>query len=116
MSSISTITTLITTPNTIDELSIYSKSKPSTLIVIDFNAIWCGPCKAIRPFVNYLHENYPNVEFHDIDIQDDTRETIVSNFKITKVPTFVFYKNGQLCDSLIGTNKDKLEELVNEYL
>ena len=37
MSSISTITTLITTPNTIDELSIYSKSKPSTLIVIDFS-------------------------------------------------------------------------------
>ena len=37
----------------------YSKSKSSTLLVIDFKAVWCGPCKAIKPFVTYLHESYP---------------------------------------------------------
>ena len=94
----------------------YSKLKSSTLIVIDFKATWCGPCKAIKPFITYLHENYPNVEFLEIDIEDDTRNTIVSTFKIKKVPTFVFYKDGELCNSLIGTDKAKLEELVNEYL
>ena len=103
-------------PLTTNELTNYSKSKPSTLIVIDFNATWCGPCKAIKPFIDYLQENYPKVEFHEIDIDDDERTDIISNLKISKVPTFVYYKNGELCNSLIGTNKEKLEELVNEYL
>jgi len=113
MSTIENENPLLTT---LDELMNYSKSKSSTLLVIDFKAVWCGPCKAIKPFVTYLHESYPKVEFMEIDIEDESRETIVSKFNITKVPTFVFYKNGVVCDTMIGTNKDKLEELVNEYL
>ena len=99
-----------------DDLISYSKSKSSTLIVIDFKATWCGPCKAIKPFIEYLHESYPNVEFMEIDIEDEDRNTIVSNFNIKKVPTFVFYKNGEVCNTLVGTNKDNLEGFVNEYL
>ena len=54
-------------------------------VLVKFEATWCGPCKAIKPFITYLHENYPNVEFLEIDIEDDTRNTIVSN-------SFIFYK------------------------
>ena len=103
-------------PLTSYDLMTYSKSKSSTLIVIDFKASWCIPCKTIKPFIAYLHESYPNVEFIEIDIEDESRDTIVSNFNIKKVPTFVFYKNGELCNSLIGTNKDNIEALINEYL
>lgn len=103
-------------PDTIDELSIYSKNNPDKLIVIDFKATWCGPCKAIKPFINYLNENYPNVDFYEIDIQDDDKSTITSNFNISKVPTFIYYKNGELCNSLIGTDKGKIEDLINEYI
>ena len=99
-----------------DDLLSYSKSKSSTLIVIDFKATWCGPCKVIKPFIEYLHESYPNVEFMEIDIEDEDKNTIVSNFNIKKVPTFVFYKNGEVRNTLVGTNKDTLEEFVNEYL
>ena len=106
----------MTSPLTIDDLLSYSRSKSSTLIVIDFKATWCVPCKAIKPFINYLHENYPNVEFIEIDIEDESRDTIVSNFNIKKVPTFIFYKNGEVCNTIVGTNKDNLEEFVNEYL
>jgi thioredoxin 1 len=106
----------MTPPLTKDDLASYSKSKSSTLIVIDFKATWCGPCKAIKPFIEYLHESYPNVEFMEIDIEDEDRNTIVSNFDIKKVPTFIFYKNGEVCNTLVGTNKDNLEGFVNEYL
>lgn len=103
-------------PLTITELYEYSTNNPSTLIVIDFKAVWCKPCKEIKPFFTYLNENYPNVKFYEIDIEDDTRNTIVTNFNVIKLPTFIFYKNGIICSSLIGTNKEKLEETINEYL
>lgn len=102
--------------DTMDNLELYSKSKPDTLIVIDFKATWCGPCKAIKPFIDYLKENYPKVEFQEIDIEDSDKETIVTNFDIAKVPTFIYYKNGTYCNTIIGTNKEKIEEYVNEYL
>ena len=101
---------------TIDNLNIYSTSNPLKLLVIDFKASWCTPCKAIKPFIDYLKENYPNVEFYEIDIEDDITETIVNNFDIVKLPTFIYYKNGKVCETLIGTNKSKIEELVNEFL
>jgi len=107
---------IINIPLTINELEFYSKSNPNTLIVLYFKAIWCGPCKEIKPFILYLNENYPNVKFYEIDIQDESRETIVNNFNIMKVPTFVFYKNSLICNTMIGTNKEKLEEFINEYL
>ena len=104
------------TPTTIEELTTYSKHNSSRLIVIDFKASWCGPCKIIKPYIEYLKDNYKNVEFYEIDIEDTDTETITNTFEIKKVPTFVYYKNGEVCKSLIGINKGNIEELVNEYL
>lgn len=99
-----------------EELINYSKSKPSTLIVIDFSASWCIPCREIKPFIQYLQDGYPNVEFKYIDIEDETTDSITTSFKISKVPTFVYFKNGETHTHIIGTNKSKIEELINEYL
>jgi len=103
-------------PSSINNFSNYSKSNPNKLIVLDFKASWCGPCKAISPFMTYLKEQYENVEFYEIDIEDDETETITSTFDIKKVPTFIYYKNGNICNRMIGTDKGKIEELINEYL
>jgi len=103
-------------PSTIDEFTTYSTNNSSTLIVIVFKATWCGPCKTIKPYIEYLKDNYKNVEFHEIDIEDEDVETITNTFNIKKVPTFLYYKNGNICSSLIGTNKGIIEELVNEHL
>ncbi len=105
-----------TTPTTLQELEQYTSSNNNKLIVFDFKATWCGPCKDIKPFVDYLIENYPNVEFHEVDIEDETREDIINAFEIKKVPTFLYYKNGKVCNRLIGTNKEKIEELINDNL
>ena len=103
-------------PKNSEELKTYSKNNSSRLIVIDFKAAWCGPCKTIKPFIDYLRDNYKNVDFIEIDIEDEDTETITTMFEIKKVPTFVYYKNDELCNSFIGINKGNIEELVNEYL
>lgn len=104
------------TPYTPNDLLNYSKTKPLTLIVIDFNATWCAPCNQIKPFIGYLQENYPNVEFYEVDIEDDERTELITKFNIKKVPTFLYYKDGAICNTHIGINKEQLEEYVNEYI
>jgi len=94
----------------------YSKSNPTKLMVLDFTASWCGPCKSLKPFITYLKEQYENVEFYEIDIEDDNTETITNTFDIKKVPTFIYYKNGEVCNRMIGTDKNKIEEFINENL
>ena len=101
---------------TYDELVKYSQSNPAKLIVIDFKATWCGPCKAIKPFFNYLKDNYPNVEFHEFDIEDESTMSITENFEIAKVPTFIYFKNGNVCHSTIGTNKENIENAINDNI
>ncbi len=62
------------------------------LIVIDFSAKWCGPCKRIAPQFNTLASTMNDVVFCKVDI--DSAKDLASNFKIKTVPTFVFIKNG----------------------
>jgi len=78
--------------STYDELENYSKKNSSTLIILNFKASWCSPCKAIKSFVSYLKEQYTNVNFYEVDIEDtDTdTDTIITYFNIKKVPTFIY--------------------------
>ena len=94
----------------------YSTSNPGKLIVLDFKSTWCGPCKALKPFLEYLQAEYPNVVFQEIDIEDEDVSGITEKFEIAKVPTLIYMKNGIICHSLIGTNKENIENAVNEYL
>jgi len=102
--------------STYDELITYSTINQNTLIVLDFKATWCGPCKALKPFIEYLQKEYPNVIFQEIDIEDEDHTSITEKFEIAKVPTLIYMKNGAVCHSLIGTNKENIENAVNEYL
>ena len=102
--------------STYDELLNYSVNNSNKLIILKFEAKWCGPCKAIKPFITYLQNEYPNIEFYEFDIEDDNKTTITEKFEIVKVPTFIYYKNGTIHDTVIGTNKEKIEDKINDYL
>ncbi|KAI4808645.1 thioredoxin-like [Pseudochaenichthys georgianus] len=84
------------------------KKAGDKLVVVDFTATWCGPCKMIGPeFHNQstLPEN-ANVVFLQVDV-DDADE--VSSFcKIGCMPTFHYYKNGSKVDEFSGANKDSM--------
>ena len=102
--------------STYDELVSYSQKNSNKLIVMDFKAHWCGPCKAIKSFFDYLKENYPNVDFLELDIEDEDTMSITENFEIAKVPTFIYFKNGSICQSIIGTNKENIETAINDNI
>ncbi|KAJ8099805.1 PITH domain-containing protein [Lipomyces tetrasporus] len=80
------------------------------LAVIDFNAVWCGPCKTIAPHFEKFPEKYPNVIFASVDI--DKNKEIAGQFKITAVPTFLFLAKGREVARVRGANLPELESTL----
>lgn len=84
------------------------------LVVIDFTATWCGPCKMMAPVFQELSETYgDNVVFLKVDV-DENPET-AAQYNVSAMPTFVFIKGGQVVERLMGANPSRLQELLQEY-
>ncbi|KAL2810789.1 thioredoxin [Aspergillus granulosus] len=75
-------------------------------IVLDCFAEWCGPCKAIAPQVAKFAEQYPNVEFYQIDV--DELSDVAAEIGVRAMPTFIFFKDGQKVNEVVGANPPAL--------
>ena len=86
------------------------------LLVIDFWAEWCGPCRAIAPIVEELAEEYAesvNIGKCDVDSCDD----ITANYRVRNIPTLVFIKGGEVVDKHVGAiNKADLKAKIDALL
>ncbi len=83
-----------------------------TLTVIDFSATWCMPCRMLKPILERVTEQFDNVDFYEIDI--DENEEIAKRYRIFSVPTLVCFKSGKKIDSLVGLNSyDDIVEFIN---
>lgn len=84
-----------------------------TLAVVDFFATWCGPCKMLAPIIEELSQELPDVKFYKIDV-DKLRELAVE-YSIRGVPTLIFFKNGEIKETVVGTrNKDELAAIAEK--
>lgn len=88
-------------------------SSTNRLIVIDFGASWCGPCKNIAPQYHQLAEEMQNVVFCKVDIDDF--EELAQKFQVKSVPTFVFIKDTQLLETIQGANYNLLVQKCNTH-
>ncbi|KAI3376332.1 hypothetical protein L3Q82_016814, partial [Scortum barcoo] len=96
-----------------DEFLSILKENKDKLVVVDFTASWCGPCKMIGPEFDRLSKlpEYANVVFLKVDVDDGS--DVSEHCKINCMPTFQFYKNGEKVDEFSGANKDTLVEKIN---
>ncbi|XP_010127681.1 PREDICTED: thioredoxin domain-containing protein 2, partial [Chlamydotis macqueenii] len=90
------------------------KSASEKLVVVDFSATWCGPCKMIKPFFHSLSEKYGDVVFIEIDVDD--AQDVAAHCDVKCMPTFQFYKNGKKVQEFSGANKEKLEETIKSLV
>ncbi|XP_022227513.2 thioredoxin-T [Drosophila obscura] len=85
------------------------------LIVIDFYANWCGPCKIISPKLEELAQQYADRAVV-LKVNVDENEEITIQYNVTSMPTFVFIKNGAVVDVFVGCNSEKLAKSMEKYV
>ncbi|KAB0352993.1 hypothetical protein FD754_017850 [Muntiacus muntjak] len=77
------------------------------LVVVDFSATWCGPCKMIKPFFHSLSEKYSNVVFLEVDVDDCQIGLVPSSVFPWCVPPFFFLPSTCIMSFHPGSNHEK---------
>lgn len=84
------------------------------LVVVDFYATWCGPCKMIEPFLKQQSEIYKDeVVFLKVDV--DENEEIASQYEISCMPTFLFIKKREKVDEISGANQEMIKQMLETH-
>lgn len=81
-----------------------------SLVVIDWTATWCGPCKTMAPVFAQLSDEHPDVVFLKVDV--DELPASASEANVKAMPTFHFLRHNKLVAELAGAYPDKLVEMV----
>ncbi len=86
-------------------------SKKESIVIVDFWAEWCGPCRMLAPELEKLCEKHPEITVGKVNV--DEQPELSRDFRIMSIPTIIIYKNGVEEKQLIGyKNVDELEQLV----
>ena len=86
--------------------------KSKNPVVIDFWAEWCGPCRMFSPIIDEVSENYKNVNFAKLNV--DENEAIAKQYNIMSIPTTIMFKNGKVHAMMIGAiPKDALKKWID---
>ena len=84
-----------------------------SLVVIDFYADWCGPCRLLAPTLTELEKEYPEVKFCKVNVDD--APSLARMFNIQSIPFVALVKNNTFLDMSVGlVPKDKLARLIED--
>lgn len=84
-------------------------------VLIDFHAVWCGPCKAMMPALEYMAREYDG-EVKIVKVDVDAEAGIAADYEVKGVPTLILVKDGQARERVVGTTtRGKLAELFERY-
>ncbi|KAL2899751.1 Thioredoxin H-type [Bienertia sinuspersici] len=100
---------LITTVAAWEEKLLQAKQQDK-IVIANFSAAWCGPCKMIASYYSELSRKYTSLMFLTIDV--DELPDLSTSFDIKATPSFFFLKNGKEIDKLVGSNKAELQKKI----
>ncbi|HLT56204.1 MAG TPA: thioredoxin [Bacillota bacterium] len=94
----------------------FSQETGKGLVLADFWATWCGPCRMIAPVLEEIDaEMGDKVKIVKLDV-DENQET-AAEYGVMSIPTLILFKDGEIVDKVIGYRpKEALTEMINKHL
>ncbi len=86
------------------------------LVLVDFLASWCNPCKALSPTIDQLSIDYlGKVSIGKLDVDECPKAS--KELEIRSIPTIVLYKDGKVIERLVGSvNKQKISDMIDKHI
>jgi thioredoxin 1 len=90
--------------------------KANELVMVDFWAVWCGPCQMVAPIIDELAQEYAG-KLKVRKLNTDESPEIAGRYQVMSIPTILFFRNGQPVEKLVGARpKRQFKELIDSLL
>ena len=90
------------------QAEITKSDKP---VLVDFWAVWCGPCQMMAPILHELEAEMPDVQIGKVNV--DEQMDLAHQFRVVSIPTLIIFKNGQEVQRMVGvTSKEELKDAL----
>lgn len=87
------------------------------IVIIEFGAVWCGPCKMLKPVLDKISADYSAKGVKIITIDVDDSKALSNELMVNEIPLLLFYKDGKLMEQMIGFNPENIiKEVIGKYL
>ena len=90
--------------------------KSPEVVMVDFWAVWCGPCQMVAPIVDELANEYAG-KVKVRKLNTDENPEVAGRYQVMSIPTILFFKNGQVVEKLVGARpKRQFKEVIDQLL
>lgn len=89
--------------------------RTNRLVLVDFWAEWCGPCRTMHPVFDRMARKYKAVKFARLNV--DRAQPVASRFKVQAIPTFIMFRDAQVVDRMMGAvGEPGIHMIVQKHL
>jgi len=90
--------------------------KSTDVVMVDFWAVWCGPCQMVAPIVDELAQEYQG-RLKVMKLNTDEAPEVAGKYQIMSIPSILFFKGGEVVEKIVGArSKQQFKEIIDSLL